>query len=56
MHATARGFETTRGGVFQHFGYITFGLMLLFGLVVVRQADVHRLPLFAWIGEPGPGP
>ena len=35
MHATARGFETTRGGVFQHFGYITFGLMLLFGLVVV---------------------
>ena len=35
MHSTARGFETSRGGVFQHFGYITFCLMLLFGLVVI---------------------
>ena len=33
MHATVRGFETKRGGVFQHFGYITFCLIVLFGLV-----------------------
>ncbi|CAE7576589.1 unnamed protein product [Symbiodinium natans] len=41
MHATARGFETKRGGVFQHFGYITFCLILLLGLVVVSFAMFH---------------
>ena len=29
MHSEKRGFSTSRGGIFKHFGYITFGLIIL---------------------------
>lgn len=29
MHSDKRGFSTSRGGIFKHFGYITFGLIIV---------------------------
>lgn len=29
MHVDKRGFQASRGGLFKHFGYVTFGLILL---------------------------
>lgn len=38
MHSEKRGFSTSRGGIFKHFGYITFGLIILTAAIFAGYA------------------